>query len=226
MRMNREQWAAVFEANRDKANHEICELVGITSGTVSTARRLWRAENANRPDTTTTEAPSETEAAPAPAPAPAAVSKLEVAVNDLVDAIVALVMETAEDKIETRIAEVISGVAMRTIVGKVDTQAEVATAFVPAAKKRKVCIVGLYAQQQVMIDREYCDSLRVTFISADKWTPSGVAAQCKGQDRVILMTNFISHQLGDTVKAGAGDVPVELLAGGMSTLRARLDEGV
>lgn len=91
----------------------------------------------------------------------------------------------------------------------------------PPPPKAKVCIIGLLANQQQMIMKEFEDCFELRMFHSDDARGPSLTAAAQNSDCVLLMANFVSHSIEDAVKS-AGGVKHEIVRGGMTTLRDRL----
>jgi hypothetical protein len=96
----------------------------------------------------------------------------------------------------------------------------VASAPEVAYKKPKVLVVGLLPNQAGIVQSEFFEAFDIRFAESDTPTKrlESMAHDC---DRVMLMTNFISHSTQDAVKKHPG---FERIQGGVSKVKDRLTE--
>jgi hypothetical protein len=87
-------------------------------------------------------------------------------------------------------------------------------------KKPKVLVVGLLPNQAGIVQSEFYEAFDIRFAESDTPTKrlESMASDC---DRVMLMTNFISHSTQDAVKKHPG---FERIQGGVSKVKDRLTE--
>lgn len=90
----------------------------------------------------------------------------------------------------------------------------------PVKPKAKICIVGLLANQQQMISKEFDECFELRMFHTDDAKGPALTSAAENCDCVLLMTNFINHAVEDRVKAASGKY--EHVRGGMTTLRDRL----
>ena len=94
-------------------------------------------------------------------------------------------------------------------------------AAVPSPKKSrlKITVVGLKPGQAHMIKNDF-KLIQLNFVASNSGNSSQLTALSKSNDRVIFMTDFISHKSVDVVRAANGRFIY--LAGGMTALREKL----
>lgn len=88
-----------------------------------------------------------------------------------------------------------------------------------AKQKRKAVIVGLLDGQAKMIERDYCDLFDLKFYGSN--TPMQQVTQAANNaDSVFMMAGFVGHN----VQGGLPKEKTILVHGGMTDLRARLEQ--
>jgi hypothetical protein len=95
-------------------------------------------------------------------------------------------------------------------------------AVVPSSPKKsrlKITVVGLKPGQAHMIKNDF-KLIQLNFVASNSGNSSQLTALSKSNDRVIFMTDFISHKSVDVVRAANGRFIY--LAGGMTALREKL----
>jgi hypothetical protein len=94
-------------------------------------------------------------------------------------------------------------------------------AVVAKKKGLKITVVGLKPGQAHMIKSEF-KFIQLSFVQANSGNSSQLTALSKSNDRVIFMTDFISHKSVDVVRAAHG--AFLYISGGMTVLREKLQE--
>lgn len=84
----------------------------------------------------------------------------------------------------------------------------------------KICIAGIWAVQQQMIQKEFGDVFDLRMFDADQATSASFAKTLESCDRVLLLTNFINHTIENKVKQSKAQY--SHVRGGMTMLRDRL----
>lgn len=135
----------------------------------------------------------------------------EALVEQLADRIVAAVKDKLQDKVKTALQSALPAALPHPPAPKQEVM--------PARKR--VLVVGLLPQQAGMIAREFGECLDLDFVEQTK-AGSTLRDKVNGQDAVITMTKFISHDSEQMIQAKHGNLI--RCPGGLSQLRDILTE--
>lgn len=87
-------------------------------------------------------------------------------------------------------------------------------------KKPTVVIAGLLHSQERFIKERHDNAFRLSFVTSDQYGNGQMSDRMRNADRVVLMTDFISH---NSFQATLGDKAI-LVKGGMSSLHRVLSD--
>lgn len=135
----------------------------------------------------------------------------EALVEQLADRIVAAVKDKLQDKVKTALQSALPAALPHPPAPKQEVM--------PARKR--VLVVGLLPQQAGMIAREFGECLDLDFVEQTK-AGSTLRDKVNGQDAVIAMVKFISHDSEQMIQAKHGNLI--RCPGGLSHLRDILTE--
>lgn len=151
--------------------------------------------------------------APDPVVAQAPYSKIERALDGLVEAIVERVSTTLADRMQDIIADSMDKLAERM---------QQINSTTPATALPKVVIAGLLPAQRNMIESEYKGCYRFSFLDANKANAQTIRARTQQADQILVMGDFVNHAMTETINS-TGRKP-EIVRGGMTALREILTQ--